>query len=76
MPADHRISPAELAALRRARGLTQEQLAQEIGKGTSTIYKWENGIKEPPKWLRRWLLGYDQDVSRATEGENHDRTAG
>ncbi len=40
-----------LKALRRARSLTQEQLAREIGVSFSTVNLWENGRRRPQPYL-------------------------
>ena len=37
-----------LAQLRKERGLTQEQLAQELGTSNKTISRWETGTYLPP----------------------------
>ncbi|MBE5804287.1 MAG: helix-turn-helix transcriptional regulator [Clostridiales bacterium] len=37
-----------LAQLRKERGLTQEQLAQELGTSNKTISRWETGVYLPP----------------------------
>jgi len=40
-------SPAYLAALREALGLTQEELGDRIGKSPMTISRWERGTMRP-----------------------------
>ena len=37
----------KIKALRKARGLTQAKLADEIGSYQVTVYKWETGAFEP-----------------------------
>lgn len=37
-----------IKSARKARGLTQRALGEKIGKGFSTIQKYENGIIQPP----------------------------
>ena len=37
----------QLNAVRRARGMTQEQLAQEMNVSRQTISHWENGRAQP-----------------------------
>ena len=39
--------PALVKAIRRARRLTQEQLAHELGVSFSTVNAWENGRHRP-----------------------------
>ena len=34
----------KIAYYRKLRGLTQEQLAQQLGVSNKTISKWENGV--------------------------------
>ena len=48
--------PTLLRALRRARELTQEQLAQEIGVSFSTVNVWENGHRRPQPFLARRIV--------------------
>lgn len=43
-------------ALRDKRGLTQEQLAREIGVSFSTVNVWENGRRKPQPYLAKRLL--------------------
>ncbi len=42
-------------ALRGKRGLTQEQLAREIGVSFSTVNVWENGRRKPQPFLAKRL---------------------
>jgi DNA-binding transcriptional regulator YiaG len=37
--------------------LTQEQAAAAIGCPVATYRDWEQGRREPPKWIRRLALG-------------------
>jgi DNA-binding transcriptional regulator YiaG len=47
-------SPAFLATLREALGLTQEELGKEIGRDKLTISRWERGTLRPsPEALAR-----------------------
>lgn len=48
--------PALVRALRQRLGLTQEQLAQELGVSFSTVNVWENGKRAPLPFLRKRLL--------------------
>lgn len=45
----------DLAARRRARGLTQEALADALRVDRTTVARWEAGETEPQPWLRRGL---------------------
>jgi transcriptional regulator with XRE-family HTH domain len=52
------------AARRRSRGLTQEELAYNLGVDRSTVARWEAGDSEPQPWIRRKLarsLGVSTD---------------
>lgn len=48
--------PALVRAFRQRLGLTQEQLAQELGVSFSTVNVWENGKREPLPFLGKCLL--------------------
>ncbi len=48
--------------LRQARGLTQEQLAHEIGVTFSTINGWENGKHQPIRALATRLLAMAEEA--------------
>ena len=41
-----------LAARRKALGLTQEQLAELLQVGRTTVARWERGEAQPVPWLR------------------------
>jgi len=47
--------PALVRAIRKSRGLTQEQLARELGVTFSTVNGWENGKHRPLPLLVRTL---------------------
>ncbi len=48
--------PWLVKALRDKRGLTQEQLAREIGVSFSSVSVWENGHRRPQPYLANRLL--------------------
>jgi transcriptional regulator with XRE-family HTH domain len=48
--------PTLVKDLRQRRGLTQEQLAQEVGVTFSTVNQWENGRRRPHPFLVKRLL--------------------
>ncbi len=41
------MSPEEVKKLREGLGLTQEQLAHELGVSFATVNRWENGKRSP-----------------------------
>ncbi|MEE8331980.1 MAG: helix-turn-helix transcriptional regulator [Acidimicrobiia bacterium] len=46
------MTPGEIIQRRRAElGLTQAQLAERIGRTSSTVQRWERGVATPPKSL-------------------------
>ena len=42
-------SPAQIATMRQAAGLTQEQLGRRIGKSRLTVSRWERGAMRPSR---------------------------
>ena len=53
--AEHRRIGREVRALRRALGLTQRQLAEEIGIHSQQVSASERGAASAPPALRGWL---------------------
>lgn len=49
--------------LRHIHKMTQEELGQKVGKKSSTVTKWENGIIEPPMSVI-WQIADVFDVDR------------
>ena len=49
--------PNNIARLRKAKGLSQYELAYRIGRSQGTIYTWEYGYRQPT----------DQDIERMAE---------
>lgn len=41
------MTPAEIISLRHRLGLTQEQLAHQMGVSYTTVNRWENGHAKP-----------------------------
>jgi transcriptional regulator with XRE-family HTH domain len=58
-----------IRVLREERGLTGEQLASKLERGSQTIYRWEWG-KTSPRWddLQEIAKALDVEVSRLTDG--------
>ena len=44
MPLIHMQIGAQIAALRKARGMTQEQLAAQLGVSAPAVSKWETDV--------------------------------
>jgi putative transcriptional regulator len=57
--------PALVKDLRKDLGLTQEQLARELGVAFCTVNQWENGRRVPQPFLLKQLL-----VLKASLGKN------
>lgn len=61
---------AFLAALRKEQGLTQEQLAQQLGTTSKTISRWETGAYMPPvEMLALLSQRYGLTINELLEGE-------
>ena len=61
----HGLNPEALARIRRARGLTQDDLALQVGVRSHSIHTWESGRSKPgPQNFKRLL-----EVLNATEDE-------
>jgi DNA-binding XRE family transcriptional regulator len=71
------LKPTDFAVLvhelRDRLGLTQEQLAQEIGVSFSTVNVWENGKRAPLPFLRRRLLEMARAAGLHTESNSSTR---
>lgn len=61
--------PGLVKGIRAARGLTQEDLARELGVTFSTVNGWENGRHHPIPTLARRLL----EMARASGIETTSR---
>ncbi len=48
--------PDRIRAIRKARGLTQAQLAELIGASRRSVIDWEAGKREPERMARMALL--------------------
>lgn len=59
-----------IARLRREKGLTQQQLAEQLGISNKTISKWERGagLPDPVYWDSLSAL-LEADISRLLQGE-------
>lgn len=64
--------PALVRALRQRLGLTQEQLAQQLGVSFSTVNVWENGKRAPLPFLRRRLLEMADEAGVTAAASKND----
>jgi len=62
------MTPREILALRRALGLTQQELADKIGAQRHTIARWELGRNQPRganlKALLEFKARFDKQAKR------------
>ena len=56
--------PALVKSLRTRLGLTQEQLAHEVGVTFGTVNQWENGRRRPQPYLLKRLEEMDASLNR------------
>lgn len=49
------MTPAELRRIRKALGLTQEQLAKQLGVGQNAVARWEIGARRISEPIARLL---------------------
>lgn len=60
-----------LAALRKGRGMTQEQLARQLGTSNKTISRWETGTYLPPvEMLQQLSRLYGLTINELLQGEH------
>ena len=62
---DSAPSPAFLASLRQAAGLTQEELGRRIGRDKLTISRWERGTMRPSRESLGELAGLFRRLKRS-----------
>ena len=59
-----------LRALRRARGMTQQQVAEQIGVAKNTVSMWEVGEREPSiDKLRKLAALFDCTIDELVNGK-------
>lgn len=59
-----------LSELRREKGLTQEQLGNELGVSNKTVSRWETGTYLPPVEILQMLSAeYDVSINEILSGE-------
>lgn len=58
-----------IASLRRDRGLTQDQLADEVEVTHTAVSHWENGQRPDPKILPKLAKALGTTVEDLTEGD-------
>ena len=60
------FDPASVRALRKRLGMTQPQLAAELGTTVNTVWRWEHGYQAVSKPYRRLLkMVLDRELSAA-----------
>ncbi len=64
MASKDRNYPALLKEVRQQLGISQEDLARELGVSFATVNRWENGRVKPSKLAKAQLKGF---CSRMTE---------
>ena len=52
----------QITELRKEKGLSQRQLAKEIGTSQANLSRWEQGLNEP-SIMECWKIAYYFDVS-------------
>ncbi len=62
-------NPLSVLELRKKLGMTQEQLARELGVTVGTVNRWENGRFRPSPLA---LRGLERLAERAAQIERHD----
>jgi DNA-binding transcriptional regulator YiaG len=58
------ISPKRILKIRKALGLTQEQLAEQLGAQRSTVARWELGNNEPRGANLKLLLELEKQAKK------------
>ena len=69
-----KMTRTEVAARREALGLTQAELAAELGVHVLTVSRWERGIRAIPEMLDLALEALER--RRAARRRRHRRTRG
>ncbi len=62
MTADHDKLPERIRKVRIQLGLSQEELARELGVSFATVNRWENGKTIPSKLARKQFESFCQDM--------------
>jgi len=61
----HPDYPSLIKEVRRQLGLSQEDLARELGVSYATVNRWENGSSRPSKLARTQLDGFCERMQAA-----------
>ena len=65
--------PAALKKMRLQAGLTQQQLAGELGIGLSSVASYENMIRKcPPDLVERWAVACQMEIYFVVDAGEHD----
>jgi len=58
----------DIKGLREKLGMTQEQLAREVGVSFKTVNRWERGKSKPSPMASKILVGLQKRCSGPTDG--------
>jgi DNA-binding transcriptional regulator YiaG len=61
----HADYPSLIKEVRRQLGLSQEDLARELGVSYATVNRWENGLSKPSKLARAQLDAFCERMQAA-----------
>ncbi len=74
-------TPEKIKALRKYLGVTQQELAEQLGMRQQTISEWETGVYKPRRSSQKFLsliaerAGFYEVGEEATEGESEEEDA-
>ncbi|MFQ5637324.1 MAG: helix-turn-helix domain-containing protein [bacterium] len=63
----NRLSPHDIKRIRLNLGLTQEELAHNLGVAVSTVNRWENSKNRPGKMACKLLLNMKSQADSPSE---------
>jgi transcriptional regulator with XRE-family HTH domain len=63
------MTGADVARLREAYDMTQEELARVLGAATCTVHRWEREGRAPRDKSQRWLLNFLHERRRAPSAQ-------
>lgn len=59
------MTPEEIRAVRKGKGMTQQQFAVEIGVNVTTVARWESGKYSPQPFLVNKLVQMKEELNNA-----------